>query len=118
MSGLRIVIVEDDFLIAEYLAQICTELGADVVGRADDGPSARRVIGASNPSHVLMDLRLTGKEDGVDIALWAHDAAPDTKIIFVTGSNEPPSIARIKSDHPHRILIKPIAPLDLEEALS
>lgn len=64
-----------------------------------------------------MDVRLGGKRDGVDVAMAIHTINPDIKIVFVTGSSEPPTIDRINMDHPHRILIKPISPGDLADAL-
>ena len=39
-------------------------------------------------------------------------------MIFISGSNEPPTIARINEDHPAAILIKPVAPDDLRNALN
>lgn len=113
----RVAIVEDDFLIAEYLRDICEEeLGLDVVGMAHDADDARTMLEQTRPEWVLMDVRLGGSRDGVDVAHEFHALMPGGKVIFVTGSNEPPTINRINADNPHRILIKPISPEDLAAA--
>lgn len=117
MNKKTIVIVEDDFLIAEDLRGMCEEFGATVLGMASSADRAFEEIKAHRPQYVLMDVRLGGKRDGVDVAQWVHDIMPEIKLIFITGSNEPPTIARIQQDHPYRILIKPIAPQQLKEAL-
>lgn len=113
----RVAIVEDDFLIAEYLRDLCEdEVGADVIGVAHDPEEARRMLDEARPDWVLMDVRLGGDRDGVDIARELHEKAPHVKVVFVTGSNEPPTLERIEEDHPYKILIKPISPGDLVAA--
>lgn len=114
----RIIIVEDDYLIADYLSGVCEDMGAEVIGVASNADDAISLILANRPDYVLMDVRLKGARDGVDVAWDVHDMLPATKVIFVTGSNEPPTLARIHEDHPYRILIKPIAPEDLQRAMS
>lgn len=113
-----VVIVEDDFLIAEYLQGVCNQLGVPVLGREGRADAAIAVIRRERPTHVLMDVRLPGRRDGVDIALALYREFPDMRFVFITGSNEPETIDRINDDHPYRILIKPIDPEDLREALS
>ena len=112
----RAVIVEDDFLISEYLSQLCRELGVGVVGTAMEADGALHLIREEAPGYVLMDVRLGAGKDGVDVANMVHQDLPDTKIIFITGSNEPVTLARIDSDHPFRVLIKPINRDHLREA--
>lgn len=114
----RIFIVEDDFLIVDYLTVLCEDLGFCVVGSAADAEAALEGIRRDWPPYVLMDVRLHGTVDGVDVAIALHAERPETRIIFVTGSNEPPTVARIRTDHPHDILIKPVSPQALEAALS
>lgn len=116
-SAKRVVIVDDDVLICEYLQDLCQFYGAEVVGMAHDADAAEDVIIDAEPEFVLMDLRLGGPRDGVDVAEAVQRRMPDTKFVYVTGSNEPKSLERIASDSPHHILIKPISPADLRKAL-
>lgn len=112
-----IVIVEDNYLIAEDLRGMCEEFGAEVLDVVYASDPALDSILEHRPDFVLMDVRLGGKRDGVDVALAVYQEAPETRVIFITGSNEPPTVDRINSDHPYRILIKPISPGDLRAAL-
>ena len=114
----RVFIVEDDFLIAEYLRALCRENGQDVVGNAAEANTALTRIDELRPDFVLMDVRLKGERDGVDIALAIHERHPRTRVVFITGSSEPSTLERIDEDHPYRVLIKPIDPEELFVALS
>lgn len=111
-----VVIVEDEFLIAMDLQTICHSLGVDVLGTASKPSEALELLSRTHPAYILMDVRLQGKRDGVDIANAVHAERPETRIIFITGSNEPPTLERINCDNPYRILIKPISPEQLREA--
>jgi len=113
----RVVILEDDYLIAEDLRALSEEFGAEVLDVFYKAQGAAENILQLNPDFVLMDVRLGGKRDGVDVAQAIHDRTETIRVIFITGSNEPPTIKRINEDHPHRILIKPISPAQLQEAL-
>jgi|GEM_PF-5467459 len=118
MSSKRVAIVEDDVLIAYFFHDICTSNGMEVVGMAHQTEGALDMILAAKPDFVLMDVRLGGKRDGVDIGMAAHEALPGLKLVYITGSNEPPSLQRIRSDNPYKILIKPVLPADIIEALA
>ncbi len=112
-----VVIVEDDYLIAEDLRSMCEDFGTNVLAvRHDASETAEKII-ALAPDYVLMDVRLGGDRDGVSVAQQVYASNTEIKLVFVTGSNEPQTIERIETDHPHRILIKPISPDQLREAL-
>ena len=66
MAKARILIVEDDLLIAEDLLRHVTKLGYAVVGVADSGEDAIQAAGALGPDLVLMDVRLSGRMDGLE----------------------------------------------------
>jgi DNA-binding NarL/FixJ family response regulator len=65
---------------------------------------------------VLMDMRLQGEKDGVDAAIAIHEVM-DTKTIFITGSKEPKTVARIQLDHPEAVPFKPISDSQLHSAV-
>ncbi|MCR8825625.1 response regulator [Pseudosulfitobacter koreensis] len=112
-----VVIVEDDFLIAEDLRTMSEDFGANVLAVRHAASGTAEKILALAPDFVLMDVRLGGDRDGVSVAQQIYRTNTQIKLIFVTGSNEPQTIERIETDHPHRILIKPISPDQLREAL-
>lgn len=112
----RILIVEDHFLIEQYLRTCVVEFGFEVCGWAKSASSAVEMALEEKPDAILMDLRLIGDGDGVDAAQAIYKEHK-CRIIYVTGSNEPPAIERMKDDHPYAILLKPIVPADLYQAL-
>lgn len=116
LSGRTVLIVEDDFLIADYLQDLCNEIGVEVVAIANDAPSAIKQVRERRPDFALMDVRLGGRSDGVDVAKEVAGELPKTRVIFVTGSSEPSRVARMLEANPHRVLIKPVAPAELVEA--
>jgi AmiR/NasT family two-component response regulator len=63
-----------------------------------------------------MDVRLDGPKDGVDAAIEICKTL-NPRIIYVTGSSEPSTIAKINQDSPAAIIIKPIDAATLGRAL-
>ena len=110
MNGLPlcVLIVEDEFIISELLRYEIEQMGLAVCGVAVTADEAIALAGQHRPALVLMDMRLRGQGDGVDAALAIHDQV-GSKVIFVTGSREPETIARIHLDHPFAVLFKPMA---------
>jgi DNA-binding NarL/FixJ family response regulator len=113
----RILIVEDQLLISEYLRIWIDVFGHDVVGVATSAVQAVQLAVELRPDVVLMDLRLDGDRDGVAAAKEIFDLI-STRIIYVTGSDEPAVVSRIGEDHPFRIIAKPIDPAELQGALA
>jgi CheY-like chemotaxis protein len=104
-------------MIQLYLESLCEEMGVTVLGLAASATEAEQIVSDKKPEYVLMDVRLFGARDGIDAAIQIKQELPDTKIIFITGSNEPPTLLRIEDQNPHRVLIKPIDPIQLQAAL-
>lgn len=111
-----ILIVDDDFILVEYLHDVVEQAGHTVCGTASTADEAVALAVARRPTAVLMDVRLRGPRDGVDAAIEIQRLTGPA-IIYITGSNEPQTIARLKETKPLAILIKPIVPEQLQAAL-
>ena len=118
MTGLNrtVLVVDDEFLIAEGLRLQVEDMGLEVCATAASADEAIALAQAHRPMIVLMDMRLQGDKDGVDAALAIHDTI-GAKVIFVTGSREPSTMARIQLDHPSAVLFKPVADHQLRAAI-
>ena len=118
MTGLRggVLIVEDEYLIAEGIRLQLEDMGLDVCGVAGTAESAVAMAEKHRPSVVLMDVRLRGGGDGVEAAMAIHEKV-GSKVIFVTGSREPATLTRINEDHPVAILFKPLFGRQLQAAV-
>lgn len=65
----RILVVEDDFLVAMQLESDLRDEGHDVLGPARTAADAVDLAAREQPDLVVMDIRLVGERDGVDAAL-------------------------------------------------
>ena len=118
MTGLNrtVLVVDDEFLIAQGLQMQVEDMGLPVCGTAATAEAAIALAEVHRPAVILMDVRLDGQLDGVDAALAIHGSI-GAKVIFITGSREPSTQARIAMDHPSAILFKPISSLQLRRAV-
>ena len=80
----RILVVEDEPLVAFDNEHLLSDAGYEVVGTVDNLEDAVRLIEAEKPHLVLCDIRLSGDGDGIDVARAA--AAHDVPVLFVSGS--------------------------------
>lgn len=111
-----VAVVDDEFIIAQGLTLQLEDLGMTVCGTAATADDAVALVQAKRPVLVLMDVRLHGEKDGVDAAIAIHQTV-GSKVIFVTGSREPATMARIQLDHPAGVLFKPISDWQLRQAI-
>ena len=115
---LRVLIVEDEFLIADYLALLLEDAGHEVAGMAATAAEALGILDGGTPVDVAsLDVKLPGGMDGVELAavLRARAGPP---FLFVTGSGDPAFRARCEAERPLAILQKPVDPKALLVALS
>jgi AmiR/NasT family two-component response regulator len=111
-----ILVVEDEFLIADHFVGQIEAMGRTVCGIADTAQKAIALACELRPSVVLMDVRLKGQGDGVDAAIAIHDAV-GSRIVFVTGSREPENLRRMGLDHACAVLFKPLGGNELRIAI-
>ena len=85
--GRRVLILEDERLVAENLKDLFQEFGHEVVGIAGSGEEALRLANSQNPDLMLMDIRVKGSMDGIQTALVIH-ADRKVPIIFLTAHQQ------------------------------
>ncbi len=119
MSDLQdhILIVDDEYFIAQLLTFYVEDIGRTVCGTAATADEAIALAQEHHPSIVLMDVRLKGVKDGVDAAIAIHDTV-GSQVIFITGSSEPSTVERIAQDHPLAVLTKPVTERQLRDAIA
>jgi CheY-like chemotaxis protein len=116
--SIRILIVEDEFLIALDAKGILTEAGYEVVGIAASAAEAVAKMVQFAPDLVLMDIRLKGGDDGIHAAreIASRSAIP---VIFVSANVDPETYARVSmAVRPLAIVSKPFIPLSLLTAVA
>jgi CheY-like chemotaxis protein len=80
----RILVVEDEPLVAFDNEHLLSDAGYEVVGTVDNLADATRLIDAEEIDLVLSDIKLSGDGDGMDVARAA--AARKIPVLFVTGN--------------------------------
>lgn len=101
-----ILIVEDDYLVSVQAEAALTDAGFDVVGVANSAEAALELARTGKPDLVVMDIRLAGDRDGVDIAKELFGAL-GLRSIFATAHNEEAVRRRAQPAKPLGWLPKP-----------
>ncbi len=84
MNRLKIVIVEDELIAAEFLKEILEETGAEVIDIIDSGKEAVEVCIKKEPDVIFMDVMLSDHISGCEAALTISRKNHHSKIIFLT----------------------------------
>lgn len=112
----RVLLVEDEAVIALDLAQQLGDFGYEVVGIAASGERAQALAAASRPDVVLMDVVIKGSHDGIETAR-AIRAGIDLPVVFLTAYSDAGTLDRISQVAPYGYLVKPFRPADLRTTI-
>lgn len=112
MKAPRILVVEDERIIALHLRRLLTDLGYDVPNAVSTGDHALRRIEEARPDLVLMDINLKGKLDGI---ATAAAIPPEYRIpvIYLTAYATDATLARAAATSPYGYLLKPFSEREL-----
>lgn len=116
MTEMRVLIVEDEAIVAKDIAATLTRLGHVVVGRAATGDAAIELAGSAGPSVVLMDINLNGKMDGIEAATVIR-ARHHLPVVYLTAYSDDATFERAKITDPYGFLIKPFEERELQNLL-
>ncbi len=117
MAGERILIVEDEFIIAENLRQMIERLGYQVTGIIMFGEEVLRHVEEQRPDLVLMDINLKGKVDGIEAAEQIRKCV-SIPVVYLTGYSGKEMVERAKITEPFGYVLKPVENRDLEVNLA
>ena len=111
-SGARIMIVEDERILALDLAETLDELGYTVAGMASRGDEAIELARRLDPQLILMDVGLDGDLDGIATAETIRDEH-DVPVVFLTAHADDDTLHRATSSDAAAYLVKPFKAPDL-----
>jgi two-component system, response regulator PdtaR len=112
----RIMIVEDDFLIASEVEGALIEAGYEVAGIAASAEEAIEIAKARRPLLAVMDIRLVGPRDGIDAALELF-GTHGIRSIFATAHQNSETRQRAHAANPLGWVPKPYSMASLIEAV-
>jgi CheY-like chemotaxis protein len=116
-SGMRILVVEDEAVIALELESMLESLGHTVVAIAGSEREAVRLSQTKRPTIILMDVRLGRGGDGINAARAILQEMPVSIVFCSAYARDPGTRARMEEVHPSAILSKPILQAELKETL-
>jgi DNA-binding response OmpR family regulator len=111
MQNLRVLVVEDELVNREIMAEALAEAGfsVDTAGSADE---ALRLLNIDGHGLVVTDIHMPGRLDGIGLAEHVHSRNPALPIVFVTG--RPDVLAKLRgAGIPGTSLAKPFALTEL-----
>ncbi|MBX9258797.1 response regulator [Desmonostoc muscorum CCALA 125] len=112
----RVLVVEDEYILAINLQESLESLGYTVLDIADSAEAAIEKATQFRPNLILMDIRLRGEVDGIQAAeqIWHHLQIP---VIYLTGHSDKSTVERATLTSPFGYILKPIREQELYVAI-
>jgi len=116
MKG-KILIVEDESLVALNLRQVLGEFGLEVVGTAESADEALAIVKDSQPDLALMDVNIKGRINGIQTARMLLNDQFHVPAIFLTSYSDDKTVEEATRESPYGYLLKPFNPRELKATL-
>ena len=113
MAQSRILVVEDEVIVADDIRRSLKNLGYDVPSIVSSGEAAIKKVEEDRPDLVLMDIMLQGKMDGIEAA-GNIISRFDIPVVYLTAYSDEKILERAKITEPFGYLIKPYKDRELE----
>jgi PAS domain S-box-containing protein len=112
MGRARILIVEDESIVALNIQNRLEELGYDVAGKISSGEVAIQTVEETHPDLVLMDIKLKGRVDGIEAAAQIRNRF-QTPVVYLTAYTDDETLNRAKLTEPYGYILKPFESKDI-----
>ena len=116
MEKIKIVIVEDEFVIAEDISSKLSQMGYDILSIFDKAEEALPFIIINKPDLLLIDIRLSGALDGIQLINELQKTVR-LPVIYITANSDESTYRRARQTNPNAFLIKPFTEANLLAAV-
>ncbi len=116
MHKWKILIVEDEIIIAMELSHRLKRAGYEVISTVTNGEEAVEKVVALSPDLILMDIHIGGRIDGIETAELIH-SKKNIPIIYLTAFSDDKTLERAKLTEPYGFLLKPFEQRELETTI-
>ncbi|MEN6442131.1 MAG: response regulator [Methanoregula sp.] len=116
MSKGRLLIVEDDEVLAKIITWRLNNLGYHVCGRAESCEETMELLAKGKPDLVLMDINIKGDIDGIETTSMIKRVYK-LPVVFLTSHSDGPTLERAKATRPDGFVLKPFGDNDLRVAI-
>lgn len=113
-NDIKILIVEDEILIAHYIKEILEEYGYSNISLSHSVNEATEKIATFFPEIILMDINIEGNFEGIALSQCKNE---DASVIFITGQSDLNTVENALSCSPEIYLTKPIRKVELISAV-
>lgn len=113
MADGKVLIVEDDLLLAMVEERMVKRIGFEVVGKAENGPQAIEKTSELEPDVIIMDITLEEGMDGIE-AMEEIRTFSDVPVIYLSGSSDRYNYERAKKTNFVEFLTKPVTSADVK----
>ena len=113
---IKILVVEDEMIIAAKISMQLTSLGYEVTGILPRGEQAIQAVKENKPDIILLDINLKGEIDGIETARQIQQFA-EIPVIYLTANSDEATFNRAKPTRPYAFISKPFKQLDLQRAI-
>lgn len=107
----KILIVEDEFIVANDLRLLLERAGYNVCGIADSVSEARAIINKEKPDLVLLDIQLKGQLNGIDLAKQLKEE--QIAFVYLSANSNQKILESAKATEPYGFLVKPFREKDV-----
>lgn len=116
MNSIKILVVEDERIIAMDIRNSLMRMGYEVLGIVNSGEKALEKVQQVKPDLVLMDIVLKGEMDGIEAGeKILHDF--NIPVVYLTSHTDPSTLERAKKTNPFGYVVKPFEERDLHTTL-
>ncbi len=112
MDKIRIVIVEDEFIVAEDIASLMTEHEYEVTQMFSSAEEALPYVLKNPPDILLVDIQLSGAMTGIQLVDKVKQSM-SFPVIYITASSDEHTYKKAKPTRPNAFLVKPFTPGNL-----
>jgi two-component system, LytTR family, response regulator LytT len=107
MDHLKILIVEDELIVAEDIRSHLIKMGYTVTGIAASYDEAVALLNSGLPDLVMLDIMIKGSKTGIDLGRYVREHYASLPIIYLTSLSDKKTIEQVKETHPDAFLLKP-----------
>lgn len=107
----KLLIVEDEFIVANDLKIMLHKAGYQVVGIAASVAQARKLIEEKSPDWILLDIILKGQLTGIDLAWELRQK--NLPFLYISANTNQSTLEAVKATHPYGFMVKPFREKDL-----
>ena len=116
MKKVKVGIVEDEMIIASVIQDCLEKLNYEVLEPVISFNDAIEMLYTEQPDMVLIDIRISGNKDGIELAEYIRENY-SIPFIYLTANSDKETLTRAKKTNPNAYLLKPFTQSDLYTAI-